>query len=215
MNISKLQLAARRTIQENFPFLIIMELFVLLFGLRVLDGALVPYIGWYRFLSYAILVPGGYFAVLLIIRLFQDASDAERERAGNLVFRGTVGWRVLLFVSGTSMFAMDVGIYHQMGQLPMWAVASTAAMALLAFYAWPRVIDFTNSAVRQRNTFGGMKSILFSDITDAQFDARQQCIIVSGKGGARIIHTPLHADRQQFVRQLQLLTGTQILGLAS
>jgi hypothetical protein len=111
------------------------------------------------------------------------------------------------------MFVLDVGIYRQDGHLRMWDLAFTGAMALCAFWCWPRVIEFSNGLISQRSVFGGMKSILFSDLTGAKFDARQQCIIISSKSRAKIVHTPMHAGRQQFVRQLSLLTGTQVFGL--
>lgn len=215
MNISRLQLAARRTVRENVLYLVVTEMFVLFSGLRALHGAVVLSIGRFRFLSYAILVPAGCFAILLIIELFQDASDAKRERAGILIFRGKVGLRVFLFVALTVAFAQDVGTFRQDGHLQIWDLVSTGEVALLAFCCWPRAIEFSNGAISERDLFGGMTSISFSDVTGATFYAQQQWIVVSGKSRSKIIHTPLHADRTQFARQLLLLTGTQVSGLTS
>jgi hypothetical protein len=190
-------------------------MFVLFSGLRVLHGAVLPFIGWFRFLNYAILVPGGSFAILLIIGLFQDASDAKRERAGILIFRGRVGLRVFLVVAVTFVFVLDVGTYRQDGHLQIWDLVSTGEIALLAFCCWPRAIEFSNGAISKRDLFGGMTSISFSDVTGAKFYAQQQWIVVSGKSRGKIIHTQLHAGRPQFARQLLLLTGTQVSGLTS
>jgi len=113
------------------------------------------------------------------------------------------------------MFVLDVGIYRQDGHLQIRDLVPTGTMVLLAFYCWLRVIEFTNGAISQRSVFGRIKSLSFSDLTGAKFDARQQCIIISGKSRAKIVHTPMHAGRQQFARQLLSLTGIQVFGLTS
>jgi hypothetical protein len=213
MTRGKLQLTALRVLRENIVMLSIMELFVLVSGLRMVNGALVPYTNWPYLLGGAALVPGSYFAILFTIRLFQDAADAKRERDGNLVFSGTIGYRVLFLVVVIFLLVIDTGVYHQDGRLQTWEVVFAAVMDLTVFYAWPRRIEFSNGAIRQNKILGGAKSILFSDVIGAKYDARQQCILISGKNGVTLVHSMFHAGRNQFARQLKSLTGVNVFGL--
>jgi hypothetical protein len=215
MTRDKLQITALKVFRENILMLSIMELFVLVSGLRMVDGALVPYTNWPYLLGGAVLVPGSYFAILFIIRLLQDAADSKRERDGNLVFSGTIGWRVLLLVVVVFLVVINTGIYRQGGRLQTWGVAFAAVMGLTVFYAWPRPIEFSNGAIRQNKILSGVKTILFSDVIGAKYDARQQCILISGKNGVTLVHSMLHAGRNQFARQLKSLTGVNVFGLTA
>jgi hypothetical protein len=213
MTQDKLQITALKVLRKNILMLSIMELFVFVSGLRMVDGALVPYTNWPHLLGGAVLIPGSYFSILFIIRLLQDAADAKRERDGDLVFSGTIGWRVLLVVGVVFLVVINTGIYRQDGRLQTWAVAFAAVMGLTVLYAWPRPIEFSNGEIRQNKILGGVKTILFSDVIGAKYDARQQCILISGKSGVTLVHSMLHAGRNQFARQLKSLTGVNIFGL--
>lgn len=213
MTLDKLQLTAFKVLRNNVVTLLILGLFPFDVGLRVRNGNLVPFTNWPRLLILAVLLPGLYFVILLIVQLTQNAADARRERAGNLVFPGAIGWRVVLFVFVVFLVVIDIGIYRQTGRVQTWEVAFAAAMGLMVLYCWPRPIEFSDGAILQNKTFGGMKSILFSDVVAARYDARQQCIIISGKNGVTLVHSMLHAGRKQFARQLKLLTGVDVFGL--
>jgi hypothetical protein len=213
MTQDKLQFTALKVLRENIVMLSLMELFVLVSGLRMVDGAFVPYTNWPYLLGGAAVVPGSYFAILLIIRLFQDAADTKRERDGNVVFSGTIGYRVLFIVVVVFVLVIDTGVYHQNGRLQTWEAVFAAVMGLTVFYAWPRRIEFSNGAIRQNKILGGAKSILFPDVIGAKYDARQQCILISGKNGVTIVHSMVHAGQNQFARQLKSLTGVNVFGL--
>jgi hypothetical protein len=171
---------------------------------------LVPYTNWLDLLGGVVLGPGLYFATLLIIRLAQDAADTKREQDGNLVFSGTIGWRVLLLVVVVFLVVMDTRMYLQNSHLRTWEKVFTAVISLIAFYIWPRPIEFSNGAILQSKILGGVKSILFSDVIGAKYEVRQQCIIISGKNGVTLVHSMLHAGREQFAGQIKLLTGVDV-----
>lgn len=213
MTQGKLQLTALRVLRENILMLSIIELFVFVAGLRMVNGALVPYTNWPYFLGCAALIPGTYFAIIVIVRLFQDIADAKRERDGNLVFSGTIGYRVLFLVVVVFLLVIETGVYYQNGRLQTWEIAFAAVMDLMVFYAWPRRIEFSSGAIRQNKILGGAKSILFSDVIGAKYDAPQRCILISGKNGVTVVHSMFHAGREQFARQLKSFTGVNVFGL--
>jgi hypothetical protein len=213
MKFDRLQITALKVLRQNFWMFLIAEVFVLHSGLRMVNGALVPYTNWLDLLGGAVLGPGLYFATLLIIRLVQDAADAKRERDGNLVFSGTIGWRVLLLIVVVFLVVMDTRIYLQNGRLQTWENVFTAVMSLTAFYIWPRPIEFSNGAILQSKILGGVKSISFSDVIAARYDVRQQCVIISGKNEVTLVHSMLHAGREQFARQIMRSTGVDVSGL--
>jgi hypothetical protein len=213
MTLNELQLSALKVLRRNFIFLALLGLFPLFAGLRVRDGSLAPYTNWPFVLSGAVLLPGLYFSILLVVAILQNAADAKRQRGGNLRFSGAIGYQLLFLTLVIFCCCIDIGIYRQNGQLRTVDVAFTLVMVLLVFYGWPRTIKLSDGALRQRAILGGKKSIAFSDVVAARFDARQQCIIVSGRNGATIVHSMFHAGGPQFASQLALLTGTRVAGL--
>ncbi len=143
MTKDKLQFTALKILRENIVILLTMELFILVSGLKMVNGALIPYTNWPFLLEGAVFIPGAYFGILFIIGLLQDAADAKRERDGNLVFSGTIGWRVLFLVVVIFLVVLDTNIYRQDGYLQKWEIAFAAVMGLIVFYGWPRTIEFS------------------------------------------------------------------------
>jgi hypothetical protein len=213
MTSDKLKLVALKVLQENMVMLSIMELFILISGLRMVNGIVVPYTNWRFLMAGAVLVPGSYFAIRFVIQLLQDASDATRERNGNLIYSGTIGYRVLFLAVVLLFLVLSIGEYIQNGHRHIGGIVFDAVMLLLVFYGWPRQIQFSDGAILQRKIIGGMKSILYSDVTGARYDARQQCILISSKNGIRLVHSMFHAGRDQLVLQLKVLTGVTVVGL--
>jgi len=187
--------------------LVLLGVFPFCVGLRMVNGTLSPYTNWRTLATYATLGPAVYFSVLLIVALLQDAADANSERAGNLVFGGTIGWQLFLFSAVGFFVGLDILSYRQSGQITTTDIAFAAVMVLLAFYCWPRTIEFSSGALMQARMLGGVKSIPLSDVADAKFDPWQRCIIITGKNGVKIVHSMFHARRAQFGRQIVKLTG--------
>lgn len=215
MAIENLQVTASKVLRENRGFLVLLGLFPIIEGVRLRDGTLMPYTNWTLVLSGAMLLPGLYFLIRLIVAVLQNAADARREQDGNMIFQGAIGWQLLLFVSVVLFIGLDVGIYRQDGRVRAVDIAFTVVMCVLAFYCWPRTIEFSGDALLQKSLFGGVRFILFSDVISAKFNRRQQCIIVSGRNGARVVHSMFHAGRIQFAHQLTRLTGTHVAGLTA
>jgi hypothetical protein len=215
MTLDRPRRIALAILRKNAPTLIILGLFPFGVGLRGRNGTLVPYTNWPFVIGSAILLPGAYFLLLFIVTVAQDVADARREEAGSITFSGAIGWRLLLAGLVVLAVGLDMGIYRQEGRLTTSEVAFGVGFCLLAFYCWPRTIEFSNGALVQGRMLGGMKSILYSDVTAAKFDVRQQCIVITGRNGVRIVHSMFHAGRKQFARQFELLTGRHILGLTT
>jgi len=213
MTLDKLQITAFNILRKKALTLFLLGLFPFATGLRVRNGALVPYTNWYALVGIAVMLPALYLSIVLIVAILQDAADAKRERAGSMVFSGAIGWQLLLLFVVIFLVGLEIGIYRQNGQVTAVEVAFALGMGLLAFYCWPRTIEFSGGALQQRKMFGGVKSISFPDILAAKFDAQQKCIIISGKNGVTIVHSMFHASQIQFARQLALLTGAHVLGL--
>jgi hypothetical protein len=213
MTLDGLQLTAFTIIRKNIWTLVGLILFVFAVGLKERDGALVPYTSWACLLRWAVLLPGLYFALLLVVRLLQDAADAKREQSGDVVFSGKVGWQLMLLSVVVLFVGLDVAVYRQGDRVPPLEIAVTVGFVLLAFYCWPRTIEFSNGSILQKKALGGTKAIPFADVLSARYDARQQSIIISGKNGITIVHSMFHAGQKQFVRRLGILTGTVVPGL--
>jgi hypothetical protein len=212
MASKKLQLTALEVFKEDIWILLIIDLLVFTAGLRVQDRTLVPSTNWPFLLSAAVLWPGLYFATHLTLQLLQGAADAERERTGNFVFPGMIGYRVL-FLAVVALFAgLSIDSYYQ-GDRDVAGIVATSAFSLMVFHCWPRSIEFSNGAIRQKRALGGMKEIPFSGISSARFDARWRCIVITGQNGIKIVHSKMHAGQKQFAHQFKLLTGIDISGL--
>lgn len=213
MTLDELRLTAFTILRKNIWTLLVMVLFVFVVGLSERDGALVPYTNWPFLLRWAALLPGLYFAMLLIVQLLQDAADAKREQAGDMVFSGKIGWQLMLLGVVALFAGLVVGVYRQGGRITTIEIAIAVGFGLLAFYSWPRPIEFTNGAISQKRMLGGTKAIQFLDVQSARFDARQQSIIISGKNGVTIVHSMFHAGQKQFVCRLRIQTGTCVTGM--
>ncbi|MGA9882437.1 MAG: hypothetical protein WBQ34_01830 [Candidatus Acidiferrales bacterium] len=213
MTLDELKLNALKVVRNNATLLVIMALFPFCVGLRIHNGTLRPYTNWLTLALWAVLLPGLYFSMVLTVAMFQDGTDAASARAGNLAFGGAIGYELLLGI--VLMLAVGLGAWQYRDRDPFTGtdILFYAAMVLLVLYSWPRPIRFAGSALVQRNIFGGIKSLAFADIAVAKFDARQRCILITGKNGARIVHSMLHARQAQFVRQLADLAGVRVSGL--
>lgn len=210
MTVAKVKIAASEVLRNNAVILALLGLFPFCAGLRITNGRLSPYTNWPLLATYAVLLPGTYFSILLIVAVLQDTADAKSERAGNMAFGGSIGWRTLLVTAAVFPVAVSILSYRQDGQITPTEVAFLIVMELLVFYCWPRTIEFSGGALVQKALFGGVKSILLSDIAEAKFDARQSSIVITGKTGVRVVHSMLHSRQAQFARRLAELTGIRV-----
>jgi hypothetical protein len=213
MTLDKFRVTVFSILRKNILALSICGLFPFAVGLRMRDGRLVPYTSWPTLVRYAVLIPGLYFSILLVVTVVQDVVDAKRERAASRVFGGIIGYQLLLLGGVAFFVGLDIWANSPSSHVTITDVVFPAGMALLAFWGWPRPIEISKGALFQRKMLGGVKSILFSDILAAKFDARQHSIIITGKTGVRIVHSMFHARQGQFAHLLEQLTGTPVIGL--
>lgn len=213
MTLDKLKINAAKVVRNSATLLVWMALFPICVGLRTRNGTVSPYTNWLTLTLWTVLLPGVYFSIALTVTMLQETADAVGARQGNNAFGSAIGYELLL--GSALMLAVGLGAWQYRDSDPLTGtdISFYAAMVLLVFYSWPRRIQFAGGALVQRNIWGGIKSLSFADIATAKLDARQRCILITGRNGVRIVHSMFHARRAQFARQLEDLTGTRVSDL--
>ena|SRR5579862_4546364 len=80
MTRDRLQLLALKVLRENVVILSIIELFIVVSGLRIVNGIVVPYTNWLFLVECAVLIPVSYFAIMFMIQCFKTLTmPGERE----------------------------------------------------------------------------------------------------------------------------------------
>ena len=93
---------------------------------------------------------------------------------------------------------------------PDWLlVSSIIAGGVAAILAWPRKIVIDDEAITQRSRVGISSCLPLKDIDSIAGSVREGSVMVSGPT-AEIRHNWLHADREEFIRVLEQLTGKKI-----
>lgn len=210
MTVAKFKITASEVLRQNVVMLALLALFPFCAGVRITNGRLSPYTNWPLLAIYAVLLPGLYFSIRLIVAVLQDSADDKSDRAGNVAFGGSIGWRMFFVTAAVFPIAVSILSYRQDGQITPAEVLFPFVMNVLVFYCWPRTIEFSGGALVQKTLLGGARSISLSDIAGARFDARQRSIIITSKSGVRVVHSMFHSRQAQFARRLAELAGVRV-----
>jgi hypothetical protein len=170
---------------------------------RVFDGTWsVP---WRMMLTVSGILAGVIFAFLFLAQAFEVSAQNYRERNARLVFPAAMWLRGLYLVSIVMGFGLMAGSYFERDP---WAIVIMPVLfVFLGYFAWPRAVEITDRAVRQRRVLFGSKEILLGEIESVVFDPSRDETIVFGKNGNRIVHSAMHVDGERFVERLGSLTG--------
>jgi len=172
---------------------------------RVFDGTWsVP---WRMMLTVSGILAGLIFAFLFLAQVFEFSAKTYRERNARLVFPAAMWLRGLYLVSIVMGLGLMAGTYSE-GD-PWGIVALPVLFVFLGFFAWPRAIEITEIAVRQRRVLFGFKEVRLGEIESVVCDPSRNETIVFGKNGNRIVHTAMHVDRERFIASLKSITGKE------
>jgi hypothetical protein len=170
---------------------------------RVFDGTWS--VNWRLMLSVSGILTGIIFAFLFFAQLLEYSAKEHRRLAERMVFPAAMWLRGLYLACIVLGFVLMAGTYSE-GD-PLWVVVTPVCFVFLGFFAWPRAIGITDSAIMQRRVFFGFKEIRLGEIESVAYDAASGEMIVFGKNGTRIVHTAMHVDGARFAEKLQSATG--------
>jgi hypothetical protein len=160
---------------------------------------------WRMMLTVSGILAGLIFAFSFLAQVFEVSAQNYRERNARLVFPAAMWLRGVCLGSIVMALGLMAGTYSE-GD-PWGIVALPVLFVFLGFFAWPRAVEITDRAVRQRRVLFGSKEILLGEIESVVCDPSGNETIVFGKNGNRIVHTAMHVDGERFVERLGSLTG--------
>jgi hypothetical protein len=205
MNSTNIRSAAVLALRTSLPvFLSVIALLPLASIInRVFDGTWS--VNWRLMLTVSGILTGIIFAFLFFAQLLEYSAKEHRRLAQRMVFPAAMWLRGLYLTSIVMGFGLMAGTYSE-GD-PLWVVVTPVCFVFLGFFAWPRAIRITDSAIRQRRALFGFKEIQLDEIESVAYDASSGETIVFGKNGTRIVHTSMHVDGERFADKLQSATG--------
>lgn len=145
------------------------------------------------------------FVFLLLTQVLESYARERRSLAQRMIFPAAMWLRGLYLACIVMGFGLMVGTYSE-GD-PLWVVVTPVCFVFLGFFAWPRTIEITEQAIRQRRVLFGIKEIRLDEIESVAYDAASGETIVFGKDGTRIVHTAMHVDGERFADKLQSASG--------
>jgi hypothetical protein len=151
------------------------------------------------------ILTGLVFAFLFLAQVLESFAKEHRRLAQRMVFPAAMWLRGLYLTCIVMGFGLMVGTYSE-GD-PLWVVVTPVCFVFLGFFAWPRTIEITEGAIRQRRVLFGFKEIRLDEIESVAYDAASGETIVFGKNGTRIVHTAMHVDGERFAEKLQSASG--------
>jgi lipid-A-disaccharide synthase-like uncharacterized protein len=205
MDSTKIRSAALLALRTSLPVFIIVVLMVPLASImnRVFDGTWS--VNWRLMLTVSGILTGIIFAFLFFVQLLESSAKEHRRLAQRMVFPAAMWLSGLYLACIVLGFVLMAGTYSE-GD-PLWVVVTPVCFVFLGFFAWPRAIEITESAIRQRRVLFGFKEIRLDEIESVAYDAARGETIVFGKNGTRIVHTAMHVDGERFADKLQSATG--------
>jgi hypothetical protein len=174
---------------------------------RVFNGTW--YVNWPLMLSVSGILTGCFFSFFFIAQLLEISTASRREWDRQLIFPGVMWVRGIYLLSILMEFTIMVGTYKE-GD-PWWDVVLPFGFVLLGFFAWPRTIQISEVEIRQRRPLLDLKRIAYGEVENIIFDTVSKEAIVLGKNGEKIVHTMMHADKERFIKQVESLTGKEVI----
>jgi hypothetical protein len=205
MSSTKIRSAAVLALRTSLRIFISLVLIVPLASImnRVFDGTWS--VDWRLMLTVSGILTGCVFAFLLLAQVLESYAKEHRRLAQRMVFPAAMWLRGLYLTCILMGFGLMVGTYSE-GD-PSWVVVLPVCFVFLGYFAWPRAIEITESAVRQRRVLVGFKEIRLHEIESVAYDAARGETIVFGKNGTRIVHSAMHVDGERFADKLHSATG--------
>ncbi len=204
MDSSKIRSAAVLALRITVPVFVSAIILVPLVSIisRVFNGTWsVP---WRMTLILSSILTGFVFAFLFLAQVLETYAKDHRRLAQRMVFPAAMWLRGLYLACIVMGLGLMVGTNSE-GD-PLWVVVTPACFVFLGFFAWPRTIEITEHAIRQRRVLFGFKEIRIDQIESVAYDASRSETIVFGKNGTRIVHTAMHVDGERFAEKLQSAT---------
>jgi hypothetical protein len=205
MDSSKIRSAARLALRISLPTFVSAMLMLPLIAVvnRIFNGTWsVP---WRMMLILSSILTGLVLTFLFLAQVLESFAKEQRRLAQRMVFPAAMWLRGLYLTCIVMGFGLMAGTYSE-GD-PLWVVVTPVCFVFLGFFAWPRTIEITERAIRQRRVFFGFKEIQLEEIESVAYDAAKGETIVFGKNGTRIVHTAMHVDGERFAEKLQSASG--------
>jgi hypothetical protein len=168
-------------------------------------------VNWRVTLTVAGILTVLWFGFLFISQLLEDFTQEKREESGRLILPGAMWLRGVCIGCMMLGIAVMLGTYRE-GDAP-WIVVLPVLFVLLGFFTWPRKIEFSNGAIRQRRWLLSEKILPYDEIESASFNPGRGETIVFGRDGRKIVHTMMHVGRAEFTEHLESLTGKKVITL--
>jgi hypothetical protein len=205
MNSTNRRSAAALALRTSLPILVTAVLALPLLSVvnRVFDGTWS--VAWRPGLMVSGILTGLVFAFFFLAQMLEFTAQTHRERALRFVFPAAMWLRGLYLGSIALGVTLMAGMYFEKD--PWVIVVLPVCFVFLGFFAWPRTIEITESAIRQRRVLFGFKEIPLGEIESIVGDDSSDEIAVFGKNGTRIVHTSTHVDGKRFLERLASLTG--------
>jgi hypothetical protein len=205
MDSMKMRSAAALALRTSLPILVTAVLALPLVSVvnRAFDGTWT--VAWRPALLVSAILTVLVFAFFFLAQVLEFSAQMHRERGLKFLFPAAMWLRGLYLVSIVMGLGMMAGTYFE-GD-PWAIVVLPVCFVFLGFFAWPRAIGITESAIRQRRVLFGFKEIRLGEIESVVGDASSDEIVVFGKNGTRIVHSAMHVDGERFLERLASLTG--------
>jgi hypothetical protein len=205
MSSTKMRSAAAVALRTSLPILVTALLALPLVSVvnRVFDGSWS--VAWRPALIVSGILTGLVFAFFFLAQVLEFTAQGYRERGLRFVFPAAMWLRGLYLGAIVMGFGLMAGTYFERD--PWVIVVSPVGFVFLGFFAWPRAIEITESAIRQRRALFGFKEIRLGEIESIVGDESSDEIVVFGRNGTRIVHSAMHVDGERFLERLAFLTG--------
>jgi hypothetical protein len=149
-------------------------------------------------------MPGDWWTaplVLIGIRfLLVEATLAHAQlKKGTLVFRGSLGFRLII---GGSIVAFSAMILTHLRDEDRWALAGIAAFVVLFCFVWPGTVTINDAGVEQHLWWRRTVRIPWSDVTAIEKSPNNDYFVYSVNGG-KIAFDRFHVDGFRFRSEVQ------------
>jgi hypothetical protein len=178
---------------------------------RLFDGTWA--VNWRAVLAVASILAVLFFLFFLVTGVLEVRREEKSERNLNKEFPAAMWLRGIYLVGIVIGLVCAVGMYRE-GDSWRWQTIP-AIFVLIGYIPWPRAIRITETEIRQARAFGPARAIPVSEIERAAHDPGNGMTTVFGHRQARITHTYLHVDPEGFIREIEQLTGKEVVMLGT
>ncbi len=205
MNTTKIRASAILALRISLPVFVSTILVAPLIAIvnRIFDAAWS--VRWRLALILSAILTGLVLAFVFFAQILESFAKERRSIAQRMVFPAAMWLRGLYLACIVMGLGLMVGTYSE-GD-PLWVVVTPVCFVFLGFFAWPRTIEITERAIRQRRAMFGIQEIRLDEIESVAYDAARGETIIFGKNGTRIVHTAMHVDGERFAEKLQSASG--------